>query len=83
MYNQTFEAGKALSVISIITLFVFSPDIDSREKGDPEAAHVINIDIQDNHEEATIGAFMICDLCLMVRVVVETLYSRTCLERPP
>ena len=28
--------------------------------------HVINIDIQDNHEEATIGAFMICDLCTMV-----------------
>ena len=24
--------------------------------------HVINIDIQDNHEEATIGAFLICEL---------------------
>jgi len=31
-----------------------------------EPSHVINIDIQDNHEEATIGAFMICDLCAMV-----------------
>lgn len=28
--------------------------------------HVINIDIQDNLEEATIGAFLISDLCLMV-----------------
>ncbi|XP_031550377.1 RNA polymerase II subunit A C-terminal domain phosphatase SSU72-like [Actinia tenebrosa] len=25
--------------------------------------HVINIDIQDNHEEATIGAFLICEIC--------------------
>ena len=25
--------------------------------------HIINIDVQDNHEEATLGAFQICDLC--------------------
>ncbi|KAL0277225.1 UNVERIFIED_CONTAM: hypothetical protein PYX00_004583 [Menopon gallinae] len=24
--------------------------------------HIINIDIQDNHEEATIGAFLVCEL---------------------
>ena len=37
---------------------------------DPETyspVHVINIDIQDNHEEATLGAFQICDLCEKVR----------------
>lgn len=28
--------------------------------------HVINIDIQDNHEEATVGAFAICDLITMM-----------------
>jgi len=38
-------------------------DLDTREKGEQSSAHIINIDIQDNHEEATIGAFMICDLC--------------------
>ena len=27
-----------------------------------ELVHVVNIDIQDNHEEATIGAFLICEL---------------------
>ncbi|KHJ91235.1 Ssu72-like protein, partial [Oesophagostomum dentatum] len=25
--------------------------------------HVINIDIEDNPEEATIGAWLVCDLC--------------------
>jgi len=38
-------------------------DLESREKGEQTPVHIINIDIQDNHEEATIGAFMICDLC--------------------
>jgi len=28
--------------------------------------HILNLDIQDNHEEATIGAFMICDLCQLL-----------------
>lgn len=46
-----------------IWLFV---DLENREKSSPDSCHVINIDIQDNHEEATIGAFMIVDLCTMV-----------------
>lgn len=48
-----------MSIIYII-------DLELREKEDPEPTHIINIDIQDNHEEATIGAFMICDLCTLV-----------------
>ncbi|XP_046395892.1 RNA polymerase II subunit A C-terminal domain phosphatase SSU72 [Ischnura elegans] len=28
--------------------------------------HVVNIDIQDNHEEATIGAFLICELVTLM-----------------
>jgi RNA polymerase II subunit A C-terminal domain phosphatase SSU72 len=28
--------------------------------------HVVNIEIQDNHEEATIGAFLMCELVSMV-----------------
>jgi RNA polymerase II subunit A C-terminal domain phosphatase SSU72 len=28
--------------------------------------HVINIDIQDNHEEATMGAFLVCELAQAV-----------------
>jgi len=42
-------------------------DLEGREaRVNQEPAHVINFDIQDNHEEATIGAFMICDLCTML-----------------
>jgi len=42
-------------------------ELEGRRIGIGEPSHVINIDIQDNHEEATIGAFMICDLCALVR----------------
>ena len=45
-------------------LFMFS-DLENRDK-EGYHVHVINIDIQDNHEEATIGAFIICDLVTMV-----------------
>lgn len=31
-----------------------------------QPVHVINIDIQDNHEEATIGAFLMCELLQML-----------------
>ncbi len=34
------------------------------ELGQP--AHVVNMDIQDNHEEATIGAFLLCELVQML-----------------
>lgn len=41
-------------------------DFEQRETETMETAHVINIDIQDNHEEATLGAFIICDLCSLL-----------------
>lgn len=31
-----------------------------------QPVHVINMDIQDNHEEATIGAFLLCELAQML-----------------
>ena len=34
-------------------------------------SHLINIEILDNHEEATIGAFLICDLCAMVGTIIN------------
>lgn len=40
--------------------------MENREAVDNSIVHVINIDIQDNLEEATIGAFLISDLCMML-----------------
>lgn len=47
--------------------------MESRAQTDNRPVHVINIDIQDNHEEATMGAFLICDLVAMVRTHVQLL----------
>lgn len=37
--------------------------LESRDQETYTPVHIINIDVQDNHEEATIGAFLICELC--------------------
>lgn len=40
--------------------------MESNPPVDNQPVHIINIDIQDNHEEATMGAFHICDMVSMV-----------------
>lgn len=45
--------------------------MENREQTDNASVHVINIDIQDNHEEATLGAFLISDMCVMVRIYFQ------------
>jgi RNA polymerase II subunit A C-terminal domain phosphatase SSU72 len=47
-------------------LINYFKDLDSKIPEENIPVHVINIDIQDNHEEATIGAFLICELASMV-----------------
>ncbi|XP_062040223.1 RNA polymerase II subunit A C-terminal domain phosphatase SSU72-like [Lepus europaeus] len=37
--------------------------LTSREQETCQPVHVINVDIQDSYEEATLGAFLICELC--------------------
>lgn len=44
--------------------------MESKPPTDNHPVHIINIDIQDNHEEATMGAFLICDLVATVRTYV-------------
>uniref|UniRef100_A0A4W6ERF3 RNA polymerase II subunit A C-terminal domain phosphatase SSU72 n=1 Tax=Lates calcarifer TaxID=8187 RepID=A0A4W6ERF3_LATCA len=41
--------------------------LNSREQETLQPVHVINVDIQDNHEEATLGAFLICELCQCIQ----------------
>ncbi|XP_002737376.1 RNA polymerase II subunit A C-terminal domain phosphatase SSU72-like [Saccoglossus kowalevskii] len=42
-------------------------DFESREQETGQSVHVLNIDIQDNHEEATLGAFQILNFCSLIR----------------
>ena len=44
-------------------------DFNNRESETMDLVHVINIDIQDNHEEATLGAFVVCELAKLVCVL--------------
>ncbi|XP_030751133.1 RNA polymerase II subunit A C-terminal domain phosphatase SSU72 [Sitophilus oryzae] len=40
--------------------------MENKTPSDNSIVHVINIDIQDNLEEATIGAFLISDMCMQI-----------------
>ncbi|MCP9263955.1 RNA polymerase II subunit A C-terminal domain phosphatase SSU72 [Dirofilaria immitis] len=46
-------------------------DLQTRDTNEGDSVHVINIDIQDNHEEATIGALFVCDLCAKTHYTVH------------
>jgi len=37
-------------------------ELNSRDATEYQPVHVININIEDNHEEATVGAFILSDL---------------------
>ena len=52
--------------------FVPTADFQSRAVSSSTPAHVLNIEIKDNHEDATLGAFLIYELCQMVWVFVFT-----------
>lgn len=47
-------------------------DFNSREQETTQFVHVINYDIQDNHEEATIGAFVLYELAKLVRYATRS-----------
>jgi RNA polymerase II subunit A C-terminal domain phosphatase SSU72 len=36
-------------------------DLENREKNSNQLVHIINIDVADNHEDATLGAFMLLE----------------------
>ncbi|KAF7239297.1 RNA polymerase II subunit A C-terminal domain phosphatase SSU72 [Varanus komodoensis] len=49
--------------------------LNSREQETCQPVHVINVDIQDNHEEATLGAFLICELCQCVSTAFSSCHT--------
>lgn len=49
--------------------------MESRTPEDNQPVHLINIDIQDNHEEATVGSFLICELVTVVLLFLSIVYS--------
>lgn len=49
--------------------------MESKEPVHNCPVHVINIDVQDNQEEATIGAFLICDMISMV-IKIQTNFNK-------
>lgn len=61
-----------LYIIKVVDVFFHHKVVEFMESKPPsdnnKPVHIINIDIQDNHEEATMGAFLICDLVAMVRL---------------
>ncbi len=57
---------------SLLSLSLSLSDLNSREQETLQSVHVINVDIQDNHEEATLGAFLICELCQCVSTHTNT-----------
>jgi len=59
------EAKQMYDVIFTAEERVYDQCVDHFEKAgnvSVQPCHVINIDIQDTHEEATIGAFLMCEL---------------------
>ena len=47
-------------------LYPFPSDFNQREQDSQTPVHIINIEVQDNHDEATLGAFLIYELCQLV-----------------
>ncbi|XP_071840567.1 RNA polymerase II subunit A C-terminal domain phosphatase SSU72-like [Apostichopus japonicus] len=41
-------------------------DLQKRGQLSMKPVHVFNMEVKDNHDEATLGAFLICELCQML-----------------
>lgn len=48
-------------------------DLEARGSNSYTQVQVINLDVKDNHEDATLGAFLILELCNMVCTLLVTI----------
>ena len=65
MYTLSWEV--ALCSVVLFHFFLWCTELESDGSSTFTPVHVLNIDIKDNHEEATLGAFLFLELCEMVR----------------
>ncbi|GFV37739.1 RNA polymerase II subunit A C-terminal domain phosphatase SSU72 [Trichonephila clavipes] len=73
MYQDLLSKDKALytqnGLLHMLDQRVYDQvveELSSRSPREITPVHIINIDVQDNHEEATIGAFLICEMATMM-----------------
>ena len=57
-------------VLLLFTTHSFT-ELESRISEDYVPMHIININIQDNHDEATFGSFLFYEICQMVRLSIK------------
>ncbi|XP_037815855.1 RNA polymerase II subunit A C-terminal domain phosphatase SSU72 isoform X1 [Lucilia sericata] len=50
-------------------------NMESRDVVDNRPVHIFNVDIEDNHEEALMGAFLITDMINMVKIYYNYSYK--------
>lgn len=50
----------------------FAAGIEAQGPATYSPVQIINLEIKDNHEEATLGAFLILELCEMVHIITVT-----------
>ena len=66
VYDQVVEGNMEKEARFRFLAFFYFTELANRTPTDNTPVHVINFDIQDNHEEATIGAFPMLDLTNMM-----------------
>ena len=65
---KLLKVKNTLNEEKLIILFI---DLENREKRTNEIVHIINIDVIDNPEDATLGAFMLCELGQKVKIIIK------------
>ncbi|KAI0982219.1 hypothetical protein GJ496_002497 [Pomphorhynchus laevis] len=68
------ESRERFDVIFTVEERIFDivlEELDSRKRNPTEWVHIINIEISDNHDEATLGAFRLCELAELLEATED------------
>jgi len=60
IFDQVIEGSRMMKIENVTIRSC--TDLENRDKRTNEIVHVINIDVIDNAEDATLGAFLLCEL---------------------